>query len=414
MCWGLIFSNLQAYEIFSNARQYSMGGAYSALALGAEATFLNPANLGLVTRHKFSLNLLGLGAELSNNAFSHLLYQQYVGDYWDADEIELILNEIPEEGISLNSNAKVQGISMGYGSFAIGLRGFSSYSSFFARELFELALKGNELNRVYTFNPVTGDGMSGASLGLAYGKGFNIKRDVVETISFGVLARYIHGFSYVNIVESDFYSQTTYSSIEGLGHLAVDYSEGGKGYAFNVATTFKFANQWQASLIYQNAISSMTWKRNSQKIFFDFRLNQNNLESILNNDGRIDSLILSRDSSAVVPEFSTQLPQIIRFGVLVPVKDQFKFTLEYEQGFENTALSSEKPRFSFGGELRVSDFFLVRTGISLGGRYENHYSGGFGFLIDRFCWDVAMRTYNGITSTTSKGFGLATSLAVRL
>lgn len=414
MCGVGLSWNAQAYEIFSSARQYSMGGAYTAVALGAEATFLNPANLGLKNTNKFSMNLLGLGAELSNNAFSHLLYQKYIGDYWDAQEIDLILSEIPDEGVSLNSNAKVQGLSIGIGPFAFGVRGFSSISSYFARELFELALMGNELNRVYTFNPVIGDGISGASVGVAYGKGFHIQRKVVDTISFGLLMRYIHGFSYIDVVESQFFSQTTTSSIEGLGHMIVDYSEGGKGYGLNVATTFKFSNDWQASLVYQNAMSSMRWERNSQKIYFDFHLNHNNLEAILNSKGRIDSLVILQDSSAAVPRFSTYLPQIIRFGLLIPVKDQFNLALEYEQGFETTALSSEHPRFSLGTEIRVSDFFRVRTGISLGGRYENHFSGGLGFVMNRFHWDVAMRTYNGITSTTSKGFGLATSLALRL
>ncbi len=35
----------EASEIFSNARQYALGGAYSAMVQGAEAIFANPANL---------------------------------------------------------------------------------------------------------------------------------------------------------------------------------------------------------------------------------------------------------------------------------------------------------------------------------------------------------------------------------
>ena len=63
-----------ASDIFSNARQYGLGGAYSAMVEGAEAAFANTANLYRDPTHRFSMNLLGLGAQVSNNAISHTSY----------------------------------------------------------------------------------------------------------------------------------------------------------------------------------------------------------------------------------------------------------------------------------------------------------------------------------------------------
>ena len=44
-----------------------------------------------------------------------MTYQRYVGDYLDPEDIDYILGKIPEEGVSLRSDAKLQAFSIGYG-----------------------------------------------------------------------------------------------------------------------------------------------------------------------------------------------------------------------------------------------------------------------------------------------------------
>ena len=406
-------SVLNASDIFTNARQYGLGGAYSAMVQGAEATFVNPANLYLNPKKKFSMNLLGVGAELSNNAISHNSYQRYVGDYLDDQEIEDMLRLIPADGVQLHSNAKVQGLSIAYGPIAVGVRGFSNYSSIFARELFELALKGNELDRIYSFKPVNGEGISAAVVGLGLGHSFYFDESVVKNIAFGVTVNYVYGLSYTQVSESDFFTQTTSSSIEGEGTLVAEYAEGGDGYAANLATTIALFNNVRASVVVQNAVSLMTWDRNAKNIFFHFSMNENGGQPLLDADGSIDSVFVTQDTSIAVSRFITQLPSVLRFAVTVPVRENWSVNTEYEQGFDDSAISSTRPRLALGAEYRPGKLFRFRVGASLGGNYENHYSGGFGITIERFCWDVAFRTYNGLSSKTSKGFGLATSLSIR-
>jgi hypothetical protein len=407
------YSVLPAAEIFSNARQYGMAGAYAAAARGSEAIFLNPANLGLRPTNTFSMNILGLSADFSNNALSHIIYQRYVGSYLNSDEIEEILNAIPREGFDLNSNAKIQGISVSYGPFAFGVRGFSCYSSSFAREIFELLLHGNELNRVYEFDPIAGDGITAAAIGLGFGKGFDFEQKVVRTLAFGVTARYLYGFSYAHITDSKFYTSTTYSAIEGFGRIGMNYAEGGRGYGLTAAMSVLLENNWTASIVVQNFASSLTWDRNAGEIDFNFHINENNIERLLEHGAVLDSVIITNESTYAVNSFKTQLPSILNIGLMMPLDSTFLVATEFEQGFENTALSSCNPRFIVGAELMLNNHLRVRSGLSIGGNDETYFSGGFGLNIERFCWDVAMRTYDGITSGTSKGFGLATSLAIR-
>jgi len=402
-----------ASENFSNARQYALGGAYTAMTEGAESVFTNPANLYLNRNHKFSMSLMGLGAEISNNAISHLLYQRYNGDYLDESEIDDILNHIPNDGVNLRSDAKIQGINIGYGPFAVGVRGIFSYSSYFARELFELALKGNEVDRIYRFDPIKGDGMSIGVAGLAVGKAISFDRSVVKNFAFGATFNYLHGLSYTRVTDSHFYSQTTFDTIEGQGQFTVDYSEGGKGYGVNLATTVALFNDIRASVVVENVYSVMRWTKNSQQITFQLDLNQNRITSLFDQNGNVDSLLVTRESNTRIPEFVLVMPSIIRFGMMVPLSQAFIICGEYEISSYETAISSISPRSAVGFEWRPNRVLQMRAGGSFGGTLETHLSAGLGLCLNRFCWDLAVRSYNGITSNTAMGFGVATSVSIR-
>ncbi|MBN1481193.1 hypothetical protein EH223_01940 [candidate division KSB1 bacterium] len=404
----------QASEIFSNARQYALGGAYSAMAQGAEALFTNPANLYLNHNKKFSMNILGIGAELSNNSISHVNYQRYVGDYLEPQEIDYILSKIPREGVNLRSDAKLQGFSIGYGPVAIGFRAFSSYYSLFSRELFELALKGNEINRTYHFDPVKGDGLTIASAGLALGHSFNYENSVIQNFGFGVNIRYLYGLSYTKVTESSFYTQTTYTTLEGDGKIKAEYAEGGTGYGLTVGSSVTLHSDFRLSVILENASSSMVWDKNARELSFTFDVNEEKVQAILEANGSVDSLFLTQDTSFAVDHYTMTLPSVLRMGVMIPFYNKMWFVnAEYEQSFDQVAFSSIKPRFAVGTEFLPNRVFRFRIGASFGGNYENHYSGGMGLAFNNFCWDIAFRTYNGITSWTSKGFGVATSIAFR-
>lgn len=402
-----------ADETFSSARQYALGGAYSAVARGAEALFLNPANLGFTQEKKFSINFIGLGAELSNNTLSHLMYQKFVGTYLDADEIDEILDEIPASGLNINSNAKIQGLSIGIGSFAFGIRGFSNYSSYFSREIFELVLMGNELNRVYKFDPIKGDGITAAEIGAAFGQSFKFDQTAINGMAFGLMVRYLHGFSYARVTESEFYTRTTAAAIEGLGHLSMKYAEGGNGFSATSAISFELVNDWTVSFVLHNPLSEMVWDDQAKVVTYDFQIDKNNIEAFLENGGSIDSLFVTADSSRSLTSFSTRMPSIMNFGLSMPFGKDFILNFEIENGFERSSLSSNSLRFLAGAELAVAPFFYARTGVSFGGNFGSQFSGGLGIKINNFCWDLAARTFHGITSETSKGFGVATSLAIR-
>ncbi len=410
----VLFSNVpQASEIFSNARQYALGGAYSAMGQGAEAIFTNPANIYLDHKKKFSMSFLGVGAELSNNSISHTTYETYSGAYLDSTRIGNILGDIPDEGFNLRSDIKLQGLSIGIGPVALGFRAYSTYSGLFARELFELALRGNELERTYDFSPVKVDGMTIAAGGLAIGHSINVDSSVVKNVGFGLNVRYLHGLTYNHITDSDFNSTTTYASLQGRGHISMESAQGGAGYGVTVGTSVTLFTNLRASVVLENIISGMEWTENVREESIAFHVDQEGLDALLDSNGTNQKLVDVERDDIDLEKISMTLPSILRLGLMIPLHDEkWYVNTEYEQIF-NQNVFLIKPRFAAGAEYLPNSVFRFRFGASFGGNYENHYSGGMGIAIGKFCWDIAFRTYNGITSWASKGFGVAMNVAIR-
>ena len=63
--------------IAPSARSAAMGGAFTALAKGVEASRYNPANLGLTDYRQNGLELISIGASINNNSFSLADYNNY-------------------------------------------------------------------------------------------------------------------------------------------------------------------------------------------------------------------------------------------------------------------------------------------------------------------------------------------------
>ena len=60
----------------SSARSVAMGGAHIGLASGIDAAKYNPANLGLSNHRYTGIELVGFGANISNNAFTLSYYNK--------------------------------------------------------------------------------------------------------------------------------------------------------------------------------------------------------------------------------------------------------------------------------------------------------------------------------------------------
>ncbi|NIA31643.1 MAG: hypothetical protein GWP06_17255 [Actinobacteria bacterium] len=403
---------LYSAQDLSNARSMAMGGAYSCLALGAEAPLYNPANLSLRTKYPLTVTLLGAGFGLSNNSFNLSLYNRYNGNFLtDASKTD-ILNRIPKDGLSVYSVADAHVLGIGYGQLAFTARLKVGLNGSIGREMIDLLLNGNQLNKVYSFKPFSGDEIALGEYAVSFGQKFDLGMKNISHFGVGISVKYLKGYSYAGTLESHAQSLTDYTSAEASGRLLANQATGGSGYGIDIGSTMTFLYRWRASLSVENVLSNLRWNTGTESHTFDFELKATNADELFNGHVETDSILVSSDSSFAIPAFNTRLPAILRLGILRAV-GRFLIAFEWEQGFENSAFAGKKALFAIGTEYRLLRFFHLRAGTSLGGKFGWANSLGFGFVFGTIRWDFAARSFNGFFTPSARGIGLGTSLIFR-
>ncbi len=408
----IALNNSYSAQDLSNARSMALGGAYSCLALGAEAPLYNPANLSLRTRFPLTITLLGAGIGLANNSFNLALYNRYNGNYLsNASKID-ILNRVPGDGLTVYSVADAHALGIGYGQIAFTARLKLGLKSSISPEMIDLLLNGNQLNKIYSFKPLDGDGIAVGEYAVSFGQKVDLGIKNINHFGIGMSIKYLKGYSYASVVEGRAQSLTDYSSAAASGRLFINEARGGNGYSIDIGSTITFMYRWRLSLAFENVVSNLKWNTGTESHTYDFEMKATNADELFSGHVDSDSIFVSSDSSFTIPAFNTRLPAILRLGILRPV-GHFLVALEWEQGFENSALASKKALFACGAEYRLFSFFHLRAGTSLGGKFGWANSLGFGFVLGTIRWDFAARSFSGLFTPSSRGIGLGTSLIYR-
>ncbi|MFQ5771862.1 MAG: DUF5723 family protein, partial [bacterium] len=261
----LLFINttLLAQYGISNARSVAMGGAYTALARGIEAPSWNPANLALSSKDKFHLNLISVGLGFHNNSFSKRQYDLYNGNYLTPEDKRDILASVPAEGLRGDFDTEVQAMGINIGSFAFTASGLAASDFVLSKDIVELVLNGNELNRVYSVGATDGEGWGISSFALS--KAFPISIPAVQEFTVGASIKYLRGFAYGKVKEATSSMMTDINGIHGTGRVVIDRAFGGKGLAFDFGAAANLNPNWSVSLNFTNLISSINWNHEAKR-----------------------------------------------------------------------------------------------------------------------------------------------------
>ena len=204
----------------SSPRALALGRSYTALARGPEATFWNPANLGLGSSPRFKWEMLaaGIGLVAENNAFSVKAYNDHFTDdehiLTDRDKQDL-LGEVPGSGLRFNLDlmpSVIAGLPVNGGvafpmpwgihgavttGLAVGAEGE------LPKDMFHLMFYGNEFDRPYDISDWDGSGWAVASLNLSGARPWLPPelQPFLGELSFGLTLKLLGG-GYGEIVET--------------------------------------------------------------------------------------------------------------------------------------------------------------------------------------------------------------------
>ena len=396
-----------AQSHLGNARAFGMGGAYLTQAPGVEAVRWNPANLGLRDTPEASLLFAAFGFGVSNNAFNQTDYNLYNGAKLSAADKVAIMQRLPASGWNFNASTSFDVLGASYRNFAFMLGIEAASEANLPRDVVDLVLNGNALNRSYDFAGAQGSGFALASLGVAYGHALKLPRKSVQ-LAIGGTVKYLHGLGLIEMTEANGYALTTPAGISGEAKAQARRAAGGSGFGIDLGASAIVRRQWRLGLAVHNAFAMMTWQRNVRRYEYRAHADSLTLVAVEDNENAVFGNASEKKGGA---SFSISLPAVLRLGVSRDFNGVIA-SADFVQGLRRAYGVSSKPELRAGAELNVVPALSTRAGVRIGGPHKLGSSLGLGLHAGAFNFDLAAGALGGVVPLLGKGVGVALSVRV--
>ncbi|MBM3314911.1 hypothetical protein FJY71_03600 [candidate division WOR-3 bacterium] len=273
------------------------------LSVGPDAMRWNPAQLALPERPGFCCRILGLSAGLENNAFTFGQYNHYTGALLDEKAKHDILGSIPDSGLALRGTATASAADFGFGSLAVVCRTFADADANLPRDLFDLALYGNRIGRVYSAASTGGRAQVLFRAGLGFGVGIG------QNLTIGAAGHMLRGLFYAELTGVRARFVTTPQALAAEVHGTYRLATGGNGWAVDAGATWR--NQgWVASAAVLDVNAGVDWTEGVEEGVYAFQLDSSNAYEMTRGDRFSEDFGRSTDG-----RFTTYLPVRTTLGI---------------------------------------------------------------------------------------------------
>ena len=386
----------------SSARAAGMAGTYTAVARNLDAVGWNPANLALPSDRSLSIAIFSVGFGAGNDVFDLNDYDRFNGKTWNEAVRQEILDKLPPNGIRLNAAGEARVLGISVGRYALRATAFSAGR---ARDPLELALFGNEFDRVYNVKDTEGKGQ--AALSISVSAGHPLHRKGSRVVSVGVTARYLRGLGFFELQDARGSLVTLDSGWDLEGFSLARRAEGGRGFSFDLGMAAQLSREWTAGVSVLH-VGRLSWDKDARENRGQMLATGIQVEDIADVE-EFDDLFNAEDQERKIESFRTSLPTTVRIGISKQAAGGL-FAMDWQKGLNNATGSTTQSRLSVGIEHKVTGWFPVRAGVSFGGDRPTSYSAGFGIGVKLIALDVAFRLRDGIVPNRAGGGGLAAEL----
>jgi hypothetical protein len=380
-----------------------MGGAFTGLAKGVNAARYNPANLGLDGYRQNGLELASLGVSLTNNAFTLSDYNKYTGAVLSTADKQDILDQIPTEGLSIDTDIKASALSLALGSFVFSVNGVGAADISLSREIVDLILNGNTYADTIDITGSYSNGLSYAGASLSYG--LPLYSAGTRQLAVGLTASYFRGIAIEEVVSLQGLAATYESGFQGHGEAIIRTAAGGSGYGLDLGAALKLNNSYTVGVRVENFLSKITWNQEPQEHGYLFSFDSASVDDFS------EDFVTSNDYSEDIEPFATSLPAVMNVG-LANTSGKLIWAVDWTQGFRAAPGTSTKPRLALGVEYRPLSYLPLRTGFMTGGDRNTAFSFGSGLNFFGFYLDAAVITGSTMSVYSAKGANIALSTGI--
>jgi len=390
-----------------------------AMVTGTQAVGVNPAQLASTMRPRFEYQLLQARAGLDNNSFSGSQYNRYTGAFLDSAAKQNILSSVPEAGLRLNSDADLNGLAFTTGIFGLAVRGHAAASGTIPRDMIDLALNGNQLDRRYSASNLQGEAIAYSDVTLGFGV------PLARGFETGIGLKYMRGIFVAQNTQVDGYLLTTPYVINSEVLAGYRWAHGGNGYGLDWGMTYEWGSGGQGSevggqksfavgrhlrvaLALTNLNLGINWTTRPGAAVLKVNLDSVNLMQLVDSHGAGATEFVQSQPGA----FKTQLPFFVNLGAACEPAWGLTVGLSILEGSQNSALSSLMPAATVSAEYRGVRWLPLSAAVTAGGRDGFGLEAGLGLQCRGFELQAQIANQGGV-ALSARGLSAGLSISYR-
>lgn len=395
-CIGAIVAGLvvtvSASELFAqfpdpSARSGGFAGAFLTRARGYEATFWNPAVLGLPDAPPWSAGLPGVSGFLANNSLSYGQIQGLYGEFLDESEKSALLADIrrddPNRRFEIAADLEAHGVGASIGRFAVAVGTAGRARGRLSADAIELLLFGNvgEDGTGGSFDLEGSDGSAWWTTGVSvsYGHPFTVPALDWLGMRFAVGVTfnyaYAHGLVQYRDRGSLITSDPLAATVDGQRISTTDFSAG-SGWSFDLGGVATWG-PWTAGLSIRNLIGDLAW--NEDEIEVANFTAAADFDATTSDDTTRTFEQLSPEEQDRIREIlgEADFPTRVRIGATYQLAPSLSLSGDYEEVVDGMLHTGWDRTLAVGAEFRPFSVLPLRGG--LGTSFEDFaFGGGFG------------------------------------
>ncbi len=393
------------------ARSLGFAGAADLHERSSSILHGNAAILAKPSQTRLRIDLPSVSAGATNNAFSITDWNDQIGrdHYLTADDKRKIMNSIPDDGLRLSGMASVPIVGGIYQKMAFQLSEETAFNVAADKELFELALYGNQFNRGYKIDDLGGEQYTVFDAGVAVG--YKFEQDYVKGLYGGLGFHFYLGAFYDKITDASGELTITDSLLTGYGAVQRVHSTRGDGIGFDLGLLADIDDRWSVGLGIKQVGGSITWVVDEATLDA-FEIDSAGLiVDSLDDDGYVSRAFQSSSDAISGGSIESKIPATLEASGRYKYSQRLLFVGTLRGRMEESAQGKPGMEASLGSEYGIAGPWLIRCGLGTGGPLRSRFSLGTGVMTKHYSLDVGFSWHGGFFNAT-RGLSLGLSHSI--
>ncbi len=397
-----------------SATSFGLAGSFAARARGYEASYWNPANLGLPGAPGWSVGIVGANATINNNSLGRGQITGLFGEFIDNETKSTLLAAIRRSGsdrLRLGGELGASALAFSIRRFGFGFSAVGVGDLQVSPDAAELILFGNVgedgAGKDFDFGG-NGDGSVLSNVYLSYAQPFSFASLAGMDFSVGASAKY--GIAHALALVIDEGSTFTANPLVLQPDLLIISSTGldaGRMWAFDLGAALDWSN-WTFSLALQNAFTNVNW--NVEDFELSLYEGRADLTAAVLTDTTIAYPDLTAEQQQQVQDRleSADPPMRLRMGALYRLGLKWTLSADYMELSGGTLREQWDRSLSLGAQATLISMLPLRAGFATDFS-QVALAGGLGVNLGPVHVDLS---YTSLTLAAGDGAILSLSVSV--